>query len=401
MSVNTKDDVILLLHEADPGPARSKELARRMAEPDAIRSRAVRLGEEEATPREDPKQRVASHRLRRIALAAALGAGVVAAALSILPLSGDEGPRESSPTAGDPTEGTFANAFDALTTASAVAATGSSEGTYPYYTRLLVHESGIGDANTWTGSNTPRFVVGETVERETWFRADGSSHVRYTTSGAEFPSLADEELERAERQARPGLSSPYPPAFEDSFDISPRESRVAAPDRLGCYGLEPAGKRLPRDPEELAKLLESIDGERQETAQRTACGIPTVNSPAGDLVQVFHFVSALLLFAPYDEDLRAAAYDLAAGLDGVELDGRARDPVGRLGTSVSFEAALGRGYRPGPLTRHSLIFDTDTGEPLASVKEQVNPRTDTGSPVADYLVLLDAGPVDSVGERPE
>jgi hypothetical protein len=72
--------------------------------------------------------------------------------------------------------------------------------------------------------------------------------------------------------------------------------------------------------------------------------------------QVFELVASLLVEPTLSSEQRTALFDVIASLDGVELLGTISDPLDRAGTGFS--------YQVGP-DREILIFDSDSGQPLA------------------------------------
>lgn len=399
MSAELRDgDALARLAEVDPGPGRVEGWT---LDVDRLLARAVTPEREEPSPGSSgigPKARL---NRRRVAFGSALGSVAVLVAFALI--TGPEAPEQDSFSegfprpAGDPTEPRFPSPVAALSTAAAEASPGTpARGQSPAipYVHLRVRDSSLVGAGTVTsgggGLNSgPRYVAYEDRETETWFRPNGSSFIRGASQGG-YPSPEDRDLGEAERES--GVATPFAPPSEFESEVPKRSTATA--DRLGFYLLKPKDKRLPRDPGKLAELFASVKSD----STSGGAGDP---SPRGDAVQTFDYASRLLLEAPYDRELRAAAFEVVANLDLVELEERTRDPLGRLGTAVTFEAVIDEVRGGGtPLSRYSLIFDADTSEPLAYVKEQLDAPSDTGSPVIDYTVLVDSGEVGEVGVRP-
>ena len=97
---------------------------------------------------------------------------------------------------------------------------------------------------------------------------------------------------------------------------------------------------LSKDPEELRKTLES--------------GEITGYVPNGG--QLFETIGSLLVEPSIDLEQRRALYEVVSSLDGVELLGAVTDPLERPGIGFAYEV----GSR-----KQVLIFDRDTGQPLA------------------------------------
>jgi RNA polymerase sigma-70 factor (ECF subfamily) len=93
---------------------------------------------------------------------------------------------------------------------------------------------------------------------------------------------------------------------------------------------------------------------------------------------------------------RAALYEVAAKIPGVELVGRVRDPVGRTGLAVAMTY-------PSSGTRAMLVIDPETGVLLA---EQNVTLADNfyGYPagtVVGHATYVVTRMVDAVGDRPK
>jgi hypothetical protein len=98
--------------------------------------------------------------------------------------------------------------------------------------------------------------------------------------------------------------------------------------------------KLPTEPKALRELIEA----------RTAPQF--VNYPPGE-AETFVLIGDLLRGTYLPPDFRAALYEVAAELPGIELLGKVEDPEGRTGIGIAY-----RGAREG--TRSELIFNPNT-----------------------------------------
>ena len=90
---------------------------------------------------------------------------------------------------------------------------------------------------------------------------------------------------------------------------------------------------------------------------------------------------------------RAALYDVAARIPGVQLLGSVRDPAGRLGTGVALDS-------PANHMRQTLVFDPDTSALLAEQQTALPGGIAPAGTVLGYAVYLQQAVVDSPQERP-
>jgi hypothetical protein len=111
-------------------------------------------------------------------------------------------------------------------------------------------------------------------------------------------------------------------------------------------------------------------------------------------VKSFEYATSVLLQAGSSPELRAALYTLVAEIDGVELTGELRDPIGRVGTGVSIDTD----YSGAP-TRYTLIFDPDTSQPLAYTERLLEPQDWSDGGLLSYAVLEKTEQVSSLKER--
>jgi hypothetical protein len=181
----------------------------------------------------------------------------------------------------------------------------------------------VGSQDGETGESTPTYGFMVPVERQVWRGPDGRGWLRQTSGEATFLSARDRELWIA--AGRP--------------DLGDRDEDVALGNDAG--GDTPmATLTLTDDPDALRHDLEAglagdADGGPLAPRMFTAVGDylrETATTPAQ----------------------RAALYEVAAAIDGVELLGDVTDHAGRPGTAVAIDdAAQG--------VRHTMVFDPHTG----------------------------------------
>jgi hypothetical protein len=112
--------------------------------------------------------------------------------------------------------------------------------------------------------------------------------------------------------------------------------------------------------------------------------------PSGHLL--FFAGQSLVMNLPVTPQVRAAAYRMLAGLEGVRLLGEVADPRGRKGTAVAYDYAGPDGPRQ---TR--LIIDLPAGQALA--EESYSLRGGTAS-LERYMLVLSAYPTDRASAAP-
>lgn len=332
------DELLTLLKHADP------------VDPDEIRDRPVprepleRIMATETDPRKRSRPRVA-----RLVPATAAGAAAIAVAAAVLPGGGSD---TAAP-----------GAQRALESVAAVAAAHAAPATDGF----LYHRLRRADVGAAPEPPHP-FAYRVPVTIEQWAGADGSGRVRTVAHGPELVGPRDAENWR--RQGSPPLGSQ--PSSDERFG-------PGGLDGVGDEGGLPPTRELPADAGRLAEIFRA-------QAERT--DVP-VN------VKTFEYAASVLLQAGSSPDLRAALYEMVAGIDGVQLAGRARDPLGRTGTGVSIESD----YSGAP-TRETLIFDPDTSQPLARVERLLEPQDWIEGRLLGYSVLEQSGRVGSVEARP-
>ncbi|MGZ5301342.1 MAG: CU044_5270 family protein [Actinomycetota bacterium] len=204
------------------------------------------------------------------------------------------------------------------------------------------------------GDGHEAFSVIQPLTREAWIGPDGSGRLLQTNGTASFPTPADEAAWTAagSPDLRDGATS------DDSFAAG------------GLYFMDLSG--LPTDPEALFQVIEDR---------------AIVGGPPGD-AETFTLIGDLLRETYASPALRAALYEVAAGLSGVELVGNTTDASGRPGVAVA--------YRHDG-TRNELIFDPETAVMLGE-STVVTEAGAMGLPVGTVIssaVYLASGVVDS------
>jgi hypothetical protein len=143
---------------------------------------------------------------------------------------------------------------------------------------------------------------------------------------------------------------------------------------------------LPTDPETLkAVLLHRL---------REA---PDFNpDPATESLQMLQLLEEVLANPLAPPKLRGAVYDIAAGLEGVEIREHVADPAGRTATAI----ALCSDAIPA---RYEVFFDPATSATLGTREVDSVPCDDAGlhgSGLGSYSVYLEQATVDSIHRRP-
>ena len=286
-------------------------------------------------PGSDGRRRFAPRPRRRLALALA-GATAAAAVAGAVFLGSDTpgGATASAATA------VLRDAAEAARSEPVLAVPG--DGRYLYVRRV---EAYLSESDLGTRVLEPRL-------RETWLSRDGGRE-RTTFRRGIFLTPADRR-----HWESLGLPTPGEPGRTVDVDVPP-------PDQLG----------LPSDPDELFDRLHDRARGHSEGTYR----------------QMFGLVRDGLIDVSATTGQRAALYEVAARIPGVQLIGRVRDRSGRPGVAVAMP-------NPPDGRRETLIFDPDTGAFLA--EEQValpGSGYPAGKPIAyaTYATSI----VDAVGER--
>jgi hypothetical protein len=173
------------------------------------------------------------------------------------------------------------------------------------------------------------FILPET--REAWIGPDGSGRILSTYGEVSFPSPQD-------RAAWVAAGSPDLVGGKTSDE-------TFGPGEL--HFLDLSG--LPTDPEKLQALIE---------------GREIVGGPPGDW-ETFAIIGDLLRETHAPPALRAALYEVAANLSGVEYIGEVKDALSRPGLAV---ASTHDGIR------RAMIFDPETAQLLGETEVLVDPE---------------------------
>jgi hypothetical protein len=187
--------------------------------------------------------------------------------------------------------------------------------------------------STMAGPNTPPFSVLVPKTRELWIAPDGSGRLRETPGEPIF--LGERDRARWQAAGRPQV------VFTRSRDFTPGELHY---EDLAT---------LPTDPQALAAVI------------RQRATIPS--GPPVD-VEMFILVGALLRETAAPPALRAALYQVAAQIPGVELVGTVTDRAGRTGVAVAKTTS-----HFGSKQRLVLIFDPATSALLGEERVLLEP----------------------------
>lgn len=235
-----------------------------------------------------------------------------------------------------------------------------------------------------TDTDEPPFTALVPAVQETWIAADGSGRIRTVRGKPYFPSERDRSRWLA--HGSPPLGLPPGSITVEPLPVSPDAAALAErdPATLDARELDellntPAF--LPTDPDRLERLL-------QEYAK-------TKDPPAESMM--FNQLEDLLTNPYVSAALRSAAYRVLARMNGIDLRGPMRDPMGRPGTAIDFPAGS-----TGDM-RYRLIIDPATGAVLAEETLLGQPNDEVAGAqgtVLAQVVYVRSGWVDSVGSRP-
>ena len=303
---------------------------------------------------------------------ATLAAGVLIAA-ALLPSGGSDDARLG------PTPASAAIALDrAASTAIRQTAVYPTPRQYEY---VKVQE-GVTSSGGFRGVDV-RFWQSDT--KQDWYRANGFGRERIVNSRVGFLAPLDRSIARAH-----GVSL---------GEFMPNQDGDSAYPGVGAFysDYDPAG--LPTQP---AALLRAIERELRATeTPPTATAGATASEVA--TASVFEVIADRLLFASTSPTLRAALYRVIAHLPGVQLLGWRTDRLGRRGIAVAIShAEIG-----DETTRHELLFNPATGEPLQTQLVQTAPLTEfpgtaplPAGTVLRYTVFIERGVVNSIEDLP-
>ena len=381
--MNSKHDLMTALTAAKP------EAFEPAAHPDqAVRDRDLR--EALARPRDGGARPVRRSRFAapsRRAWAAAVAAALAAAAAfaTALPLGGEAdrppAPATAGTGAGEPTD---ARRF-LLAAAAQVERLPARTGAWWYEEQRTseVHTFGVGGK---TGPG-PAYTVEVSQVTKSWSSRSRSWAVT-TVEEPRFPSSRDRAAWRTA-----GSPSLLPGAPPDTTPPKPsvNDSHVPPSFLVGGESLTiDQLQRLPSHPDRLAARLRAGVQEQLEII----AGKPGTTGPSAEAL-LFH-AAADLLNLPVTPEVRAAAFEVMAGVDGARLLGRVEDPAGRRGTGV--------GFPESPGAQRVFIVDEATATLMATELVANDParfevRAPAGSTILS-ITWLEIGWTDRLGRQP-
>lgn len=253
-------------------------------------------------------EEIRRRRRRRLVLPAAATIALVAATAVVVALVGPIGGSTAAAAAELRRLGTIASSAEAPDL---------GEGKY----LLVVSDELRPEARTEIGGDS--FTVVSRLRLETWIAGDGSSFRRTEWISSEFASDAD-------RRSWEEVGKPNVP---HAGDVQEERSRSGEQFWVDLSG-------LPREPAELLAKLRS--------------GTIVPRSPGDD--QVFLLIGDLLAQGDAAPEVRAALFEAAARLEGIEKVGAVTDPLGRDGIALAIE---------GSSMRTQLVFDPETADLLS------------------------------------
>jgi hypothetical protein len=197
--------------------------------------------------------------------------------------------------------------------------------------------------------------------RASWIGLDGSGRILSSTGAVTFLTEEDRAT---------WIAAGSPDLCADLCEGQTNDERFG-PGELATRNFA----NLPTDPEELLELIESRE---------------LIGGPDGDW-ETFSIIGDLLRETSLQPKERAALYQVAAELPGVELVGRVVDGAGRPGVAVAYT----RTNTDAP-SRHELIFDPTTAELLGEnevLTEDSTVDVESGGRGAIYGLV---GPADTL-----
>lgn len=259
---------------------------------------------------------------------------------------------------GDEEDGSVGAALTDVAQAAAAQSPAPASGPYLYLkTRSQSVDTAIAGGQAWS--------VYHYEIRQEWASADGAGLARIESRTPSFVGPGD-------RAAWEAAGSP---------DFAPLGGPVRVTEERFPAGTFEDVSDLPTDPEELATRLRA-------EAEAAGNGAPV---PARTL----DLIGDTLRNPTASPQLRAALYEAALQVPGIELLGEETDPVGRTGVAVGF-----RSDYSGSPTVFSLIYDPESTEVLAT--EQTVQRQEfadaDGPLVTSATVYLEAGRTSSMPE---
>lgn len=199
----------------------------------------------------------------------------------------------------------------------------------------------------WKFQGGDKFMYLRPLVREFWMAADGSGRIRETVEEPIFLSDSDREAWLA-----------------GGFDV------FAINEDFGPGGLEPQFDN--------AALPIQVEALREAVRQLAAASHPWPRTDA----QMFVVIGDLLRDPLTPPDVRAALYEVAASLPGIELLGETTDRMGRPGIAVAMTANQ---------LREIIIFDPATSALLEERTVGLEPYGNTAAPITwSYSTYLDS-----------
>lgn len=229
---------------------------------------------------------------------------------------------------------------------------------------MYTRSDGVGLA-TGMGSDGHTNAAWTSGTREFWIAPDGSGRIRQVAGEPIFLGTPDEAFEKA----LSGMSSDW--TFESGSD--------GIPDSMAVHGFTPDElNQLANNPAALAEAIRSrADSSEGQTSVE---------------YESFATVGDLLRESAAPPELRAALFQVAAGIQGIELVGPVEDHAGRPGIAVAMEQGG---------IRHELIFDPRTSvlleEQRVLVKLVQGIEVPLGT-VISYVTYRKSGIVNSISE---
>jgi hypothetical protein len=248
-----------------------------------------------------------TRRRRRVVLPAAAAVALTAAAVVVALIA---------PIGGSTAAATELRRLGAIASSAGAPQIGSGE----YL--LIVSDELRPEGGTDLGTGASYTVISR-LRVKTWIASDGSSFRRTEWISSVFASDADRRSWEAAGE----------PDVPHAGDVQEERSRSN-----GYFWVDLSG--VPREPEQLLAALRS--------------GSIVPRSPGDD--QVFMLVGDLMAQGDAPPQLRAALFDAAARLEGIEEAGEVTDPLGRDGVALAIDGAT---------VRTQLVFDPETSELLS------------------------------------
>jgi hypothetical protein len=295
----------------------------------------------------------APRRWRMLSIGVALAAVAIVAVLGLLPTGTPGG---ASPDA--------VRVLDAQAAIASAQTAPASPGGFTYYKLIGASLGTFADPDAPYSFRIPSVT-------ETWVAPDGSGEVREVRKDIQWPGPRDEQRWRSQGS----------PALGPDEGVSDQHFGPGELNGVGSEGNLPPTRDLPADPAALTEIFEN-------EAAVSSASVPTN-------VKVFEYATSVILQTGSSPELRAALYELLADLDGVQLTGDERDPLGRQGTAVSIETDYS-----GASQRDTLIIDEATSQPLSYTETLLEPTNFVDGRLLGYTILQQSGHVEDLGQVP-